>query len=161
LKYITLSNGKNAIVDDEDFETLSKISWYEMQGYAKGKKYLGVINGKKRNKYFSMHRIIMKTPEGMHTDHINANKLDNRKENLRICTCSENLRNAKPYAGGSSDYKGVYFNKECQKWRAYITINKVRKHIGTFDREEDAALAYNRKAQEFFGEFARLNEVAQ
>jgi len=160
LKEIVLSNGNKAIVDDEDFDKVSQIPWYEHEGYAKSKKYLGVIDGKKRSKWFSMHGLIMNTAPGMHTDHVNGNKLDNRRCNLRICTSSQNLMNARPYAGSSSKYKGVYLNKKAKKWRAYITLNKVRKHIGTFNCEKEAAAAYNREAIKLFGEFARINEVA-
>jgi hypothetical protein len=84
-------------------------------------------------------------------DHINRNRNDNRIENLRPCTHSQNLGNSRPRV---HKYKGVTFCKSTRKWRAQLSG-----HIGRFDTIEEAALAYNAKAIEYFGEFALLNEV--
>jgi hypothetical protein len=94
-------------------------------------------------------------------DHINHNPLDNRKENLRICTRRENSRNrtkGKFIKRPSSRYKGVSFDKKLNKWIAAIGLDTMI-YIGCFTTEEDAAFAYNIKAKEIFGEFACLNEV--
>jgi hypothetical protein len=90
-------------------------------------------------------------------DHINGNGLDNRRENLRICSQALNCANAKKTKGKTSRFKGVFWNRQSKKWCAQIG-NKKRNHIiGYFNSEARAAQAYNRKAKEFFGEFARLN----
>ena len=91
-------------------------------------------------------------------DHINRNGLDNTRKNLRICTRSENLMNSKkPELNSTSKYKGV--NKCGNSWRAEIRLNRKGFYLGKFKTEKEAALAYNKKAIELFGEFARLNEV--
>jgi hypothetical protein len=93
-------------------------------------------------------------------DHVNGDKLDNRKENLRRATQQENLRNkAKTESKTSSKYKGVSWHSTANRWRAYIVVDYKQIYLGLFDSEEDAAVAYNVKASELFGEFARLNIV--
>lgn len=142
-------------MDDDDFERLSKISWnLHPNGYAQG-----VINVGNRQVKVFMHRLVNETPKGMHTDHINGDKLDNRKSNLRTCVHRENQRNRGKAVRTSSKYKGVYWHGRDQKWVSRI-VNKGKKiHLGYFDNEVDAALAYNEAAKQMFGEFARLNVV--
>jgi hypothetical protein len=109
-----------------------------------------------------MHRLLVEVNLGQEVDHINGNGLDNRKENLRVCTKSQNLGNQKKtklYGGvaTSSKYKGVSWDKRVQKWVAKIGINGKRVYLGLFEDEEKAAEAYNKAALEYFGEFALLN----
>lgn len=106
-----------------------------------------------------LHRIIAKTPEALHTDHINRNTLDNRRANLRICTPAQNARNAKPPHPTSSQYKGVYFDSGRKKWGAAIRYAGRVRWIGRYRSEADAACAYNHAASKLQGEFAYLNEV--
>jgi hypothetical protein len=156
MKQIPLTKGKFAIVDDEDFEFLSQWKWCA----ACGGKYAGryeTINGKRTG--ILMHRVIAKTPLGMDTDHINMDKLDNRKINLRVCTRRQNLMNKKSEPNSTSKFRGVFLNKKLNKWSAQIKVEGKRTHLGTFKNEEDAAQAYNFVAFEHFGEFARLNIV--
>lgn len=103
-----------------------------------------------------LHRHIMCSPEGMVVDHINRNGLDNRKANLRICSQSENLANARG-RGGHSNYKGVTWFKPANLWMAQIRVQGEHKYLGYFKEEEEAARAYDKAALEHFGEFARLN----
>lgn len=148
-KLISLTQGKFAIVDAEDYEFLMQWKWYCGNGYAircENKKTLG------------MHRIIMNTPDYMWTDHIDMNTLNNRKSNLRICTPGQNQHNTKPRRG-SSKYKGVYWYKRDKNWAAQITLPSGRKTIGYYDNEEAAAIAYNHYAILHYGEFARLNVI--
>lgn len=92
------------------------------------------------------------------TDHINGDKLDNRKENLRRCSPAQNQGNRwKSKQAKTSKYKGVYFCSKLRKFVAYGREGKKNKRLGTFQSEEDAALAYDRWAIGYFGEFARLN----
>jgi len=156
MKTIFLTQNKVAIVDDADFEFLNQFKWqYHLPGYAWRTDYSG---GKKKT--VPMHRLIINTPKGMETDHINGNGLDNRRNNLRFATKQENQMNQRVQKRNkSSKYKGVNWHKVTQKWQVRIHKNKVVLHIGCFDSEKEAALAYNLKAQELFGEFARLNII--
>ena len=150
MKKIKLSRGKYTIVDDEDFEWLNRWKWsYNSLGYARmGQNYKTIL----------MHRLIMNTPHGMETDHINGNGLDNRRSNLRICTRSQNKMNTCLSSKNTSGYKGVCWNKNSKKWRAEIEYKKSI-CLGYFDNKIDAAKAYNQKAKELFGEFAKLNKI--
>ena len=150
---IELSWGKWAIVDAEDYEQLSKYRWCAIQTgrnwYAKTFDRNGII--------LSMHRFITNAPKGLFVDHKNHNGLDNRRSNLRLCTHAQNQQNTKPRSGGTSKYKGVFWEKAKKKFRAKITHNRKGIHLGYFDDEIDAAKAYDKKAVELFGEFAYLN----
>jgi hypothetical protein len=97
----------------------------------------------------------MNTPNGMHTDHINGNCLDNRRGNLRVCTQAENKRNLSLSKRNSSGFKGVYWSKERNKWH----VRAGSKHIGRYNNIIDAAKAYNQAAISMFGEYAKLNDV--
>jgi len=105
----------------------------------------------------SMHREIMNAPKGLDVDHIDGNGLNNRKSNLRLCTHAENVHNSRPMRNGSSKYKGVCWHKTYKKWYSSIGKTGKRFYLGRFDNEIDAALAYDKKAKELFGEFAYLN----
>lgn len=161
MKQISLSQGKFALVDDEDYDFLMQWKWcISATGYAVRRYYVDKINGKYVYKHVIMHRLILKTPDKMQTDHINMNRLDNRKINLRICGASENQGNkavSKMKKDKISKYKGVFLQNGGKTWTANITKNRKRYHLGTFKNQEDAALAYNFAAMEHFGEFARIN----
>ena len=104
-----------------------------------------------------MHRQIMIAPEGFVVDHIDGNSLNNRKTNLRICTQAQNIHNSRPRRNRSSKYKGVFWDKVNKKWSTNIRKGDKRIYLGGFDDEIEAAIAYDRKAAELFGEFAYLN----
>jgi len=105
-----------------------------------------------------MHRVILKAPEDKFIDHINHNGLDNRKSNLRICTMQQNAWNMRKQRGNRvSQYKGVTRRNDTGKWQARIICNRKRISIGCFDDEMAAAMAYDNKAKELFGEYAALN----
>ena len=106
-----------------------------------------------------MHRLLMNEPAGFDIDHIDHNKLNNQKNNLRIVTRSQNMMNRLKGKNCSSIYKGVCWKGEINKWSVQIMIDNKYIHIGVFKIEEEAALAYNKKAKELFGEYAYLNEV--
>jgi len=105
----------------------------------------------------AMHREIIRAPEGLLVDHIDGNGLNNRKSNLRLCTHSQNTYNRRPNRNCSSRYKGISFHKMSKKWEVAICCKGKREHLGRFDDEVKAALAYDRKAKQLFGEFAYLN----
>jgi hypothetical protein len=159
MKYIPLTRGSVALVDDEDYDFLMQWKWVESRGYAIRRPYMGKKpNGQSRwGKTIMMHRVINSTPEGLDTDHINRDTLDNRRQNLRSATVSQNMGNQRPQIGKTSSYKGVYLDRGM--WRAAIQCNKKGKKLGYFLTEEAAAIAYNEAAKKLFGEFARLNTV--
>ncbi len=104
-----------------------------------------------------IHRFIMKTQDNMVVDHINHDGLDNTRANLRNCTVSENNRNVRPRLVSSSQYRGVSYNPANKNWRARVYYNKKTYEVGSFENEYEAAIAYNEKAKELFGNYANLN----
>ncbi len=98
---------------------------------------------------------LMNPTPGLRVDHIDGNKLNCRRANLRTCTHAENIRNRKKHKNGSSRFKGVH--NDGVRWRARIKLNGKAKSLGTYRTEIEAALAYDRAAREMFGEFARPN----
>lgn len=159
MKRIKLSGQKSsqyfAIVDDEDYEFLTQFRWHYMRGYAvRNGPY---VNGKR--KPIRMQRVITNCPDQLVVDHKDMNKLNNQKSNLRICTKSENSCNQNLYSANKSGYRGVAFHTKAQKYRAKITINGEEKWLGYFLDPKMAALAYDKEAKKYHGEFARLNLV--
>lgn len=140
------------IVDTQELENLSQFYWFVCQTPLKHK-YIRAYNGKTA---ILMHRYLMSAKRGQLVDHINGNTFDNRKCNLRLCTTAENNRNAKKSITGKSKYKGVVIGKK-GVFYAKLQYNKKYYHLGTFDLETDAALAYDKKARELFKDFAKLN----
>jgi len=154
MKEIALTQGFIAIVDDADYEWLVKRKWFYSAGYAARKS--GRVLGK--SKLIYMHREIIQAPDGIEVDHIRTGEtLDNRRENLRLCTTAQNQYNRKIQANNSSGFKGVHWQKQKQKWCAQIKLHSHSIYIGYFDTAETAAQAYDQKARELFGEFARTN----
>jgi hypothetical protein len=159
MKIILTKNGDKILVDDEDFETLSKYKWHIGDKDIRKNKYAKHCLWKKGNKTKSiyMHRMILHVRKGRCIDHINGNGLDNRKENLRICNRTENQHNRKIQSNNTSGFKGV-----CPwrgKYMASIRNNKKLHFLGYFIDPKEAAVAYNERAKELFGEFARLNPI--
>lgn len=150
---IKLSQGKVAIVDDCDFERLNGWNWY-LNSYGYAVRHEVVSIARKRPSVL-MHRVIADTPPGMHTDHINGNKLDNRRCNLRICTAAQNISNTGLRSDNSSGCKGVYWRKSISKWCVQISVKGKRLHVGYFSCIEAARKAYAEAADKFHGEFAR------
>jgi len=149
MKYISLFSKEQVKVDDEDYEELSKHTWYLVQGYAR--KYDKDGHGT------YMHRELNKTPKGFVTDHINGNKLDNRKSNLRNATVSQNGANSVKRTGCASKYKGVSFHRPYNKWKARITINQKEVFLGYHEDEVDAAIAYIQAVTYYQGDFAKVD----
>ena len=155
MKSIPLTRGMFTIVDESDYEWLNQWKWNAHN--RNGKLY--AARGTTGNKTVSMHREIMKTPKGMETDHRNGDSLDNRRENLRISTRMQNNQNASIRKDSKSGYRGVHFFKPYNKWAVYIQANRKSKFLGYFTDPKEAAIAYNDKAKQYFGEFARLNQI--
>lgn len=157
MKEIPLTRGKVALVDDEDYEYLSQFKWFFGGRYAQ--RGFNKDDGTRTSK--GMHTDIMNTPKGMAVDHINCNKLDNRKENLRICEPRFNNRNRGMCKSNTSGYKGVTWAKSNKKWFAQIWCQNKCYYIGYFNDKHEAAKAYNEKAKELHGEYAYLNEIKE
>lgn len=162
MQVIKLNRGYEAFVDDEDYEKVNIFKWFITNGGYAARTF-NFKSGTKETETIKMHRFIMNTSNGMETDHINHNRLDNRKCNLRVCTKSENQRNAKVRKDSVSGYKGVSQRNTIiykkKPWRAYITYQGKPKHIGYYRTALEAAIAYNTMAKEYYGEFAYLNSV--
>lgn len=160
MRRISLSQGKYAIVDDEDYEMISRFKWhYSKRGYAYCILNMGRLNGKSQWARSYLHRMILHVPLDKEIDHCNHNKLDCRRANMRVCTRQQNSRNMLRHRDSVSIYKGVSWSKEKGKWESRIYNNKSI-FLGYFNDETEAAKIYNTKASELFGEFACLNEVA-
>jgi hypothetical protein len=157
-KEIQLTQGMVALVDDDDYEWLNQYNWHCARKTYAGRREANKPNGEK-GKIVLMHRVIMNPPKDMVVDHINGDTLDNRRSNLRICTKRDNQRNHKRLSTNKSGYTGVHYRKDTEKWVATIgDLDSGTYHrIGEFLDPVKAAKAYDKKALELFGEFARLN----
>lgn len=155
---INLTQGKTALIDDEDFESLSKFKWHAYKNRNKWYAKRALPKNGKHDKQHGvkMHRVILNVSDSKtQVDHINGNGLDNRKENLRPATIAQNTQNRDRTVKNKSGYKGV--RQRGKKWTATIAWNGKQYYIGTFKTKEEAAKAYDTAALKIFGEFARLN----
>jgi len=106
-----------------------------------------------------LHRILLDAKGEDFVDHINGDRKNNRRSNLRICNNAQNSANSKKPMTNTSGYKGVHWHRGCKKWRAAIQVNGKMIHLGVFEQKVDAARAYDKAAEKYFGEFAKTNEV--
>lgn len=125
----------------------------------------GYLQTRIKNKTYYTHKLIWmlyydEIPQN-ELDHIDGNKINNKIENLRKATHSENNRNRSKPSNNTSGYKGVAWHKQENKWRAYITINQKQISLGLYDDKEDAVKAYNNAATKYHGEFAKLNNLEE
>lgn len=158
MKTISLSKGLITIVDDDDYEFLMQWPWYALKAgdryYAGGSQCYpdGTMD------HFLMHRIILRAGPGEFVDHKSRDTLDNRRENIRICTPGQNVMNANLRSDSTTGFKGVSTTQTNGRWRATIQLNGRSKHIGRFDSPTEAAIAYDLEARNHFGEFACTNK---
>lgn len=162
MKEIKLTQGFVAKVDDDDYDFLSQWKWFVTRDLTVS---YAARTDKKNGKYYSlrMHRVIMKVDDPkVFVDHRDTDGLNNQRHNLRICNNVQSGRNRRRKKGTRSKYKGVSPAVRIGgnvKWVAKIGIGGRDKHLGSFNSEEEAAIAYNIAAEKIFGEFALLNIV--
>lgn len=146
-----------ALIDHDDLKNVAKYKWKLEKGYA-----VTMLNwyegGKRRGKTTRMHQLIINPAEGLVTDHINMDKLDNRKENLRLVTPQQNMWNKKTSRKTpSSIYKGVSYCKQTNKWKVSLTIDGKCKTLGRFREEADAAMVFDYHAKQVHGDYGCYN----
>lgn len=158
-RQIPLTKGLFAIIDEDCAEIVANKKWYAMKtntGFYAATN-APMVSGK-RGKTLLMHRLILGDESAPRCDHRNGDTLDNRRENLRPATISQNAANSKRRFG-TSKYRGVNWDKQRNLWAVFITIGTKRKNLGRYASEDDAGSAYNNAAKVAFGEFARLNQI--
>jgi len=153
MKYIKLSPSGNAIVDDDTFDSISKFKWYlSALGYA-----IGGEKTKDKKAFIKMHRFIMGVDDPkIIIDHIDGDKLNNQKSNLRVATPAQNMHNSKKREGTKNRYKGVTYLPKLNLWQSRCRMNGLDIFLGHYKSEIAAAYAYNKKAIEL-SEFSRVN----
>lgn len=160
MKEIALTQGRVALVDDDDYPTLAKHRWYAARSH---KTFYAQRSGDNQYGIIRMHREILGLTAEDKTlvDHRDLNGLNNQRSNLRRCSTNQNVCN-QPVRSGRK-YKGITYEKDQnvghKRWRAQITVNGRTRKIGRFLTEHEAAMAYDRVAVKEFGEFARLNDI--
>lgn len=148
-----LPSGEKFQIDHTDYSKVAKHKWVTN---AAG--YFVASLGRKDNHIF-LHRLVMAPENGMYVDHIDGNKGNCRRSNLRFCTYAENNRNMKISKRNSSGYKGVHWASDRRKWRAEITVNGKHIRLGSYDSIDEAAEVYDKAATFYFGEFAKTNKM--
>lgn len=153
MKKIKLTHNKFTLVDNSDFELLNRYKWYPIKS---GKNiYVARVSSRKegKSKTIMLHRYIMNTPDGMDTDHIDGNSLNNQRKNLRVCTRSQNKMNVGKRRDNESGYKGVSWSKTRKKWVSHIWVNGKGYNLGGFDSKLKAYEAYCNACISYHGEF--------
>jgi hypothetical protein len=161
--------GYDVMLDDEDVEKISGHTWgvnkwaemhYGLKYFTRTTRIYDMHHKVTGYHVLRMHRYLMgEEDRNVLIDHIDGNTLNCQKSNLRRCTHTENCRNTKLNKNSTSGYKGVRWHKKGKKWEAHITVQRRFISLGLYDNIIDAALVYNKKASELFGEFARLNNM--
>jgi len=162
MKQIPLTQGKVAMIDDCDFDLVSKHKWNTRKCrhtfYALCASSRKLNGGKQKTIY--MHRLILDAKLGQCVDHKDRNGLNNCRDNIRICSNAQNIMNSRA-RHSKSGFRGVYWLENKKRFKAYICLNGKIKNIGHFHNKIDAAKAYNKCALKFHGEFASLNQFPE
>jgi HNH endonuclease/AP2 domain len=139
------------LVDDEDYEFLNQFAWQVDKENSVAMHFNG--------KTMLLHRFIINPPKGLEIDHIDGNRLNNQKSNLRLATSSQNKINRGPRKDNKSGYKGVSWHKQQEKWTARIMTSGKYLSLGLFKDIRLAAQAYNEAAVRYYGAYAWLNTI--
>lgn len=142
----------DVLVDDCDLALVSQHRWHAGKDLTV-KAHMG------DGSHILIHRLILNAPKGLEVDHINGNRLDNRRSNLRLATSSQNKCNRGARKDNTSGYKGVSWHSQRNKWNARIKAGAKYLHLGLFENIKDAARAYNEASRKFHGEFAYINKL--
>ena len=157
--YIKLTQGQVAIIDAENLEKIGEHRWYAAWDSTSMKYYavtmIKIETGKQKT--LGMHRLLLNPPSHLVVDHINGNSLDNKIENLRICTHAQNARNRGKQNGVKSNHKGI--NKKNGKYQVQITKDRIKYYIGSYDTYEEAVEAQESAGKELHGDFFRTSDV--
>jgi hypothetical protein len=145
-------------IDRKNYKKIKQYRWRIHKGGYCGALLYAVADIDK--KFVRLHRFLMDVPKNMQVDHKNHDTVDNREENLRICTVSENMHNSKKPKNNTSGFKGVSWHKVHKKWHAQIYVKNKNIYLGRFTDKIEAAKAYNDAAIKYHGEFASLNKIA-
>lgn len=155
---VLLTRGRFAVISEVDEADVTLHKWcFHHAGYAV--RSVARPGGRSRcgQKMLLMHREIHPVPDGFEVDHKNGNRLDNRRQNLRQCSVSQNQQNRRSTPMNTSGFRGVHWAKHEHKWKAAIRVDGRKVHLGYHLAPEDAARAYDRAAVKYFGEFAVCN----
>jgi len=156
MKQLQLSKARFAMVDDDDFEWANQWKWYFDGQYAAREQHVGG-GGERDSIKLYLHRELMQTPTGLVTDHIDRDKLNNVRSNLRICTFSENINNGSRRVDNHSGYRGVTWHKQREYWYARIKYQGKCTFLGSFKDKNEAAKAYDKASREIYGVVAYQN----
>ena len=148
---------EKAVIDATDYSLVKGHKWHLFLSGGKENPEYRYVRSRINGELFYLHQFLMGVRSGI--DHYDGNSLNNRRVNLRPCTQGENTCNQKRRKDNISGYKGVGFHKKAQKWRSRVCYQGREIAVGYFDTPEEAAFAYNVKARELHGEFAKLNNL--
>lgn len=160
---IPVGKGLFAIVDSRDYKSLVNHKWHHKRSEHSIYAYTNINTGRRRKNgkflYYGMpmHRMILDPPKNSFVDHIDGNGLNNTRKNIRVCTQTQNAKNRHRQKSSKAPYKGISFCKQSKKWRPRISVKGKNISFGLFSCPVAAARAYDEKAIQHHGEFARLN----
>lgn len=157
MKKIELTQGKFALVDDDDFDRVNQFKWYAYKPKRKNLWYARRNAPKDGGRQMTvlLHHVILTGHKQI--DHKNGDGLDCQKHNLRPATAQQNGSNRRRHFNNVSGFKGVHWRESSRKWRSVLCFAGENISLGYFDNKADAARAYDGAAKKYFGEFAKLN----
>ena len=156
MKKINLTKEKYSLISDIDFKKINHYKWYAHWG---GNTFYAVRNFRMKNgkrKMIMMHRVIMKPPSNKEIDHIDGDGLNNQRNNLRICSHKQNLRNQGIPKNNTSGFKGVVWDKRDRRWRAQIRVNYKNIRLGSFKSKIEAHKEVVKAYKKYHKEFSRI-----
>lgn len=152
-----IAAGRVTLIDEADYDSVTTRSWHlGSGGYVTRYQYVGPKNGRSNYTPVLLHRQLLDAPKGLQVDHINGDRLDNRRSNLRICTRTQNMQNRRNLMNQQTGFKGVCRNGR-GRYVARITVNYVCYYVGSSTDDFEAAAMYDAAAIQLFGQFANLN----